>query len=314
MSDSDPHALGMSWAGELGFARLPRLAAGERADLVVLGVPFDLATTNRPGARFGPRAIREQSSLSGEFGDALWPWTPGVLAGLCCRDAGDVAFRPASLEEMHAATRARAAALLASGAGIVALGGDHLVSLPLLEAHAARHGRMALLHFDAHSDTWEYQANEPLHHGNMFLKAAREGLIDPARSLQIGIRTPNQTHGFNVLDMNALEGIDSAAIAARIRATTQGLPVYLTVDIDALDPAFAPATGTPVAGGLSTTLLRAVLHRIAGLGIVGGDVVEVAPHYEGPAQITALAGATIAQDLLHLLACARATAPLDRDA
>jgi agmatinase len=161
---------------------------------------------------------------------------------------------------------------------------------------------MALLHFDAHSDTWEYAEGEPLHHGTMFLKAARDGLIDPARSVQIGIRTPNDTHGFNVLDMQALEGLGSAAIAARIVETTRGLPVYLTVDIDALDPAFAPATGTPVVGGMSSAQLRGVLHRLQGLDIVGADVVEVAPHYEGPAQITALAGATIAQDLLHLLA------------
>jgi agmatinase len=185
---------------------------------------------------------------------------------------------------------------------VLGLGGDHLVSLPLLEAHFAHYGRMALLHFDAHSDTWEHHEGEPLHHGTMFFKAARDGLIEPARSVQIGIRTPNQTHGFNVLDMNALQGLDSAGIAARIVAVTQGLPIYLTVDIDALDPAFAPATGTPVVGGLSTAELRSVLHRLYGLDVVGADVVEVAPHYEGPAQITALAAATIAQDLLHLLA------------
>jgi agmatinase len=172
----------------------------------------------------------------------------------------------------------------------------------LLQAHFGAFGRMALVHFDAHSDTWEYAPDEPLHHGTMFLRAAREGLIEPARSVQIGMRTPNVTHGFDVLDMNALDGLDGAAIAARIRSTTAGLPIYLTVDIDALDPAFAPATGTPVVGGLSTALLRGVLHRLYGLDIVGADLVEVAPHYEGPAQITALAGATIAQDLLHLLA------------
>lgn len=302
MTDNSAHALGMTWAGDTGFARLPRLEPGQRADLAILGIPFDLATTNRPGSRFGPRAIREQSTLSGEFGDALWPWTPGVLAGRVCVDAGDVAFRPGSTTEMISGTHAQAGALIAQGAGVVGLGGDHFVSLPLLEAHFPVYGKMALVHFDAHSDTWEYGADEPLHHGNMFLKAARDGLIDPAHSVQMGIRTPNESHGFNVLDMHALEGLTSADIAARIRALVGGMPIYLTVDIDALDPAFAPATGTPVVGGLSTALLRGVLHRLYGMDIVGADIVEVAPHYEGPAQITAVAGATIAQDLLHLLA------------
>lgn len=302
MSEQSPHALGMTWAGDTGFARLPRQVDGKPAELAILGVPFDLATTNRPGSRFGPRAIREQSTLTGEFGDALWPWPPGVLKGRACIDAGDVAFRPGSIDEMLAGTRAHAGALVQAGTGVVGLGGDHFVSLPLLQAHFPTYGRMALVHFDAHSDTWEYGPDEPLHHGNMFLKAARDGLIDPARSVQMGMRTPNETHGFNVLDMNALEGLSSADIAARIRSITGEMPIYLTVDIDALDPAFAPATGTPVVGGMSTALLRGVLFRLFGLDIVGADIVEVAPHYEGPAQITAVAGATIAQDLLHLLA------------
>lgn len=302
MAFSDPHAAGMTWAGDTGFARLPRNIDAEAIELAVLGVPFDLATTNRPGSRFGPRAIREQSTLTGEFGDALWPWPPGVLKGRTCIDAGDVAFRPGSVDEMLSATRAHAGALVRAGTGVVGLGGDHFVSLPLLEAHFPTYGKMALVHFDAHSDTWEYGPDEPLHHGNMFLKAARDGLIDPARSVQMGMRTPNETHGFNVLDMNALEGLSSAEIAARIRTITGDMPIYLTVDIDALDPAYAPATGTPVVGGMSTALLRGVLFRLFGLDIVGADIVEVAPHYEGPAQITAVAGATIAQDLLHLLA------------
>src|SRR5262249_47429010 len=150
-----PAGLGMTWAGDTTFARLPRLERGASAELAVLGVPFDLGTSNRPGARFGPRAIREQSTLSGEFGDSLWPWEAGQLSGRRCADAGDVAFRPGSVDEMLAATRARAAELIGTGCGIVSLGGDHLVSLPLVEAHAAAYGPLALLHFDAHSDTWE---------------------------------------------------------------------------------------------------------------------------------------------------------------
>jgi agmatinase len=292
----------MTWAGDITFALLPRLQPGVPARLAVQGVAYDLGVTNRPGSRFGPRAIREQSTLSGEFRDALWPWPTNALGQLVCVDAGDVAFRPGTTDEMLDATRVRTSALIANGMGVVTLGGDHLVTLPLLEAHAEHYGPMALVHFDAHSDTWEYEADAPLHHGMMFLKAARDGLIDPARSVQIGMRTPNDTMGFNVFDMNAVLDLGIGGLVDAIREHTAGLPIYLTVDIDALDPAFAPATGTPVVGGLTTAQLRGVLFRLLGLDIVGADLVEVAPHYEGPAQITALAGATIAHDELHLLA------------
>jgi agmatinase len=270
--------------------------------LVVQGIAFDLAVTNRPGSRFGPRAVREQSTLSGEFGDALWPWEPGSVRREHCADAGDVPFRPGSTDEMLAATVARTGALITAGAGVVSIGGDHLVSYPLLQAHFEHYGRMALVHFDAHSDTWEYDLDAPLHHGMMFLKAAREGLIDPARSVQLGMRTPNDPMVFQVFDMNAVEELGVGGMADAIRRLTGDLPIYLTIDIDSLDPAFAPATGTPVAGGMTTAQLRGVLFRLLGLDIVGADLVEVAPHYEGPAQVTALAGATLAHDELHLLA------------
>jgi agmatinase len=301
---TDAHELGMTWAGDVTFARLPRLQAGMAPELVVQGVAFDLAVTNRPGARFGPRAIREQSSLSGEFGDALWPWQPGAVRSDNAADAGDVPFRPGSTEEMLVSTVARTSALIAMGAGVVSLGGDHLVTYPLLQAHFQHYGQMSLVHFDAHSDTWEYDVDAPLHHGMMFLKAAREGLIDPARSVQFGMRTPNDTMGFHVFDMLRVDELGVAGMVDAIRSLTAGLPVYLTIDIDSLDPAFAPATGTPVAGGMTTAQLRNVLFRLGGLDIVGADLVEVAPHYEGPAQITAVAGATLAHDELHLLAAA----------
>lgn len=300
-----PHHVGMTWAGDCTFARLPRRRPEVRADLAVVGVPYDLGVTNRPGSRFGPRAIREQSTLTGEFGDALWPWTEGAFEGLVCVDAGDVAFRPGTTDGMLDAARSTVSALLAEGTSVVSLGGDHLVSLPLLEAHHEHHGQMALVHFDAHSDTWEYDPAHPLHHGMMFLKAAHDGLVDPARSVQIGMRTPNDTMGFNVFDMNAVLEHGVAGLVAKVHELTAGLPIYLTIDIDALDPAFAPATGTPVIGGLTTAQLRSMLFGLHGLPIVGADLVEVAPHYEGPAQITALAGATIAQDEMHLLAATR---------
>jgi agmatinase len=298
------HDLGMTWAGQMTFARMRPLDVGMTPELVVQGVAFDLAVTNRPGARFGPRAIREQSTLSGEFGDALWPWSPGSVRLDNTADAGDVPFRPGSTDEMLAATVARTSALIAMGAGVVSLGGDHLVTYPLLQAHFQHYGQMALVHFDAHCDTWEYHVDAPLHHGMMFLKAAREGLIDPARSVQFGMRTPNDTMGFNVFDMLRVDELGVAGMVEAIRSLTGDLPIYLTIDIDSLDPAFAPATGTPVAGGMTTAQLRNVLFRLGGLDIVGADLVEVAPHYEGPAQITALAGATLAHDELHLLAAA----------
>lgn len=296
-----PESLGMTWAGDCTFARFPR-GSGVGADFAIVGVPFDIGVTNRPGSRFGPRAVREQSTLSGEFGDALWPWPSGLLTGRQVVDAGDVPFRPGTTDEMLSATRARVSSLIAGGTAVVSIGGDHLVSYPLLQAHHEHHGQMALVHFDAHSDTWDYDDDAPLHHGMMFLKAAREGLVDPAHSVQIGMRTPNDTMGFNVFDMNAVVELGVAGLVAAIRDLTGDLPIYLTVDIDALDPAFAPATGTPVAGGMTTAQLRAVLFKLFGMDIVGADLVEVAPHYEGPAQITALAGATIAHDELHLLA------------
>jgi agmatinase len=307
MSDPTAHDLGMTWAGDTTFARFPRLQPGVAAEFAVQGVAYDLGVTNRPGSRFGPRAIREQSSLSGEFPDSLWPWEPGSLASRPCVDAGDVAFRPGSTDEMIDATVRRTSALLDAGIGVVSLGGDHLVTLPLLQAHSAKFGRLALVHFDAHSDTWEYDADAPLHHGMMFLKAARDGLIDPAHSVQVGMRTPNVAHGFQVHDMHSVLDLGVGGVIDAIRSSTGGLPIYLTVDIDSLDPAFAPATGTPVVGGLTTAQLRAILFGLAGLPIVGADVVEVAPHYEGPAQITALAGATVAHDELHLLAAATAS-------
>ncbi|MFZ4720367.1 MAG: agmatinase [Ilumatobacteraceae bacterium] len=300
--EKTPHDLGMTWAGECTFARFPMLQPGSAAKLAVQGVAYDLGVTNRPGSRFGPRAVREQSTLSGEFPDVLWPWAEGSLPE--CADAGDVPFPPGSTDLMLEATTRRTGALIAAGLGVVSIGGDHLVTLPLLRAHAEHYGQMALVHFDAHCDTWEYNPDAPLHHGMMFLKAAREGLIDPAHSVQIGMRTPNDTMGFNVFDMNRVVDMTVQQLADTVHELTGGMPIYLTIDIDALDPAFAPATGTPVIGGLTTAQLRGVLFRLAGLDVVGADLVEVAPHYEGPAQITALAGATLAHDELHLLAAA----------
>lgn len=294
-------AAGMSWAGHNTFARLPILQETTGVDIAILGIAYDLGTTNRPGARFGPRAIREQSSLTAEFG-RMWPWDYSVFDTHACRDAGDVAFPPGSTDVMLDAVGKRAQTLIQQGVRLVGLGGDHLVSYPLIKAHAAKYGPISLVHFDAHSDTWENPASAPMHHGMMFLQAAREGLIDPATSIQMGMRTPNVSHGFDVVYAPEFHTTTAQRTINRIRERVGDRPVYVTVDIDALDPAYAPATGTPVPGGLSTWQLREVLIGLIGLNIVGADCVEVAPHYEGPGQITAVAAATIAHDLMYLVA------------
>ena len=193
--------------------------------------------------------------------------------------------------------------ILDAGASVLALGGDHFVAYPLLLATAERFGPLSLIHFDAHSDTWD--AGDELNHGTMFLRAARDGVIDPATSVQTGMRTPNVSHGFNVIHADRLFDIGVAAAVAEIRNIVGDRPAYLTFDIDFLDPAYAPGTGTPVVGGPTTWQARQLLFGLAGMNIIGADVVEVAPAYDPTGQITALAGATIAHDELYLLGLAR---------
>lgn len=267
-------------------------------DLAVAGFPLDVTVTNRPGARFGPEAIRRASSILSW--DAPWPWERNPFDSLAVADCGDCLLDTGKPESLHASIRDFARAVLGTSA-LLGLGGDHYVTYPLLEAHAERHGPLGLLHFDAHSDTWE-ESPKRTDHGTMFYHAAAEGIIDPSRSVQVGIRTHNtQTHGFTVLDARRVNAADPADTVAEIRRVLGAGPVYLSFDIDCLDPAFAPGTGTPVCGGLSTALAREILFRLAGINLVGMDVVEVSPPYDH-AQITALAGASIAADLVCLYA------------
>ncbi len=300
---SDSWAYDMTYAGTLSFGRRRYSRDLGSFDLAVVGIPFDLATTNRPGARLGPRAIREQSSLSAEFPSGLWPWDHSVFTAHRVVDYGDIGFAPGYPDDMLAAVEREVGTILDSGAQVVSLGGDHLVALPLLRAHAARFGPLSLIHLDAHSDTWE---DPHRNHGTMFLEAARDGLIDPARSIQIGMRTPNETHGFNVIWADEFLEQGVGPTVARIHEIVGDRPAYLTVDIDFLDPAYAPGTGTPVVGGATTWQARQLLFGMRGLDIVGADQVEVSPIYDGPGQITALAGATLAHDELYLVGEARA--------
>lgn len=291
--------------GEISFLQAGNATSADGVDLAVLGIPYDLATTGRPGARFGPRAVREQSLNVGEYDWGVWPWDYNLRDKFTMRDLGDVTGFTAYPDRLCPAVEKRAGEILDAGASLLSIGGDHFVSLPLLRAHAKKHGPLAIIHFDAHSDTW---VNEDLHHGTMFYHAIKEGILVPENSVQIGLRTPNpESHGILNLDANICYDTPPKELAARIRERVGSHNVYLTFDIDFLDPTYAPATGTPVCGGMSVHYARQVLKELEGLNIVGGDQVEVAPHYEGPGQITALAGATIAADIMYLIAAYRAS-------
>ncbi len=293
-----------SYAGRFSFMRMPLAETADGADIAVLGIPLDMTTTGRPGARFGPRAIREQSLQAGEFEWGLFPWEYEVRDVFECVDVGDVTGFTAYTDRVAPAIEKKADTILDTGASLLSLGGDHFISLPLLRAHARKHGKpLALIHFDAHSDTW---ASEDLNHGTMFYHAIREGLIDPEHSVQVGLRTPNpDTWGVRIWHANTCLDTHPDELVKEIRTHVGDRLAYITFDIDCLDPCYAPGTGTPVVGGLNTAWARRVLRGLDGLRVVGGDQVEVSPHYDGPSQVTALAGATLAGDILYLIAGGR---------
>lgn len=290
-----------TFAGATSFMRRKYTRDLSGVDVAVTGIPLDTATTNRPGARFGPRSIRAASSVMAWEKPYAMEFDP--FDRLAVVDYGDCVFDFGAPESVPAAIERHAAEIINGGAGVLALGGDHFVSYPLLKAHVEKHGKpLALLHFDAHSDTWHDGDEERIDHGTMFYWAAKQGLVDPASSAQVGIRTTNpDTMGFNVLDAPWVheQGIDKTI--ARIREIVATNPVYLTFDIDCLDPSFAPGTGTPVCGGLSTHQAMSILRGLAGINIVGMDLVEVAPAYDS-AEITSLAGAHLAMEMLYLYA------------
>ncbi len=283
------------------FMNVPFCAAGATpdADVVVQGIPFDLGTTMRPGTRFGPDAIRIASKIL-QWEPHRWPWDFAFGDRLKVVDCGDIEFPTGETQLMSAAVIAQTMALLRAGRRPLSFGGDHYVTLPLLRALHAVRGPVAMLHFDAHTDT-DVAAHD--HHGVMFHHATNEGLIDPKATVQVGIRTyyDRATHKFTVLDADWASARGPEAVVERIRTTIGDRPVYLTFDIDCLDPAFAPGTGTPVAGGLSSSFVLRVLRALKGIDLVGADVVEVSPPYDR-SELTSLAGATIALDVLYLMA------------
>jgi len=295
----DDHSM---YANIYSFMGLPlnRNLQDSSVDAVVMGVPYDLGTSGRPGARSGPAGIR-QASANLRWEEARWPWDFVLGERLQAIDFGDVIFANGDSDSMLEEVERQAAEIAAAGKTLVTLGGDHFVTLPLLRGVAKTHGKLALIHFDAHTDT--YDEGERYNHGCMFHRAPREGIVDPSRSIQLGIRTEydRHDHEYAVIDAHRVTEQSVAASVAAIRERVGDGPAYLTFDIDCLDPAFAPGTGTPVIGGMTSSRALQILQGIADLNIVAFDVMEVSPAYDH-AQVTSLAGATLALQFLYMRA------------
>ena len=290
-----------TYGGVTSFMRRKYVTDFDGVDVAVLGVPFDTATSNRPGARFGPRAIRSASSIM------AWEKPYGMVFDpfdrLAVADAGDCFFDYGKLESVPDAIEARAFEIIDAGPALLTLGGDHFITYPVLRAHARKHGApLSLLHFDAHSDTWSDEMDR-VDHGTMFYSAVKQGIVDPRSSVQIGLRTENpDTLGFNIIDAPQVHSGGIEGVVAETRRLLGSRPVYLTFDIDCLDPSCAPGTGTPVCGGLTSHQALSILRALEGINVVGMDVVEVAPMFD-VGEITALAAAHIAMEMLYLYGC-----------
>jgi len=296
------------YAGLTTFARLPRLEDVADYDVAVVGVPFDSGVTYRPGARFGPAHIRQASRLLRPYNPALdaLPFRDAQVV-----DAGDIAANPFDIPEAIEQTRAGIAALMTStGRPVLSLGGDHTIALPALQAVHAVHGPVALVHFDAHLDTWDTYFDAPCTHGTPFRRASEQGLIVKGSSAHVGIRgslydrqdlLDDADLGFTVVHCRDIERIGVDGVVDRIVERVGDHPVYVSIDIDVLDPAFAPATGTPEAGGMTSRELLGVLRAMSGLRLIGADIVEVCPAYDH-AEITAVAAANVGYELLTMMA------------
>ena len=294
------------YAGIATFARLPRLDEVEHADIVVVGIPFDSGVSYRPGARFGPAHVREASRLLRPYNPVqdVEPFSTQQIV-----DAGDIAANPFNIEEAVSQIEKAALELGAGDTRLLTIGGDHTIALPLLRAVTKKTGPVAVLHFDAHLDTWDTYFGAPITHGTPFRRASEEGLIDLEASMHIGIRGPLYSRedltddarlGFAVISAHEFETVGLAKLIERMLARLGDRPVYVSVDIDVLDPSSAPGTGTPEAGGLTSRELLAMLRALSAVNIVGADVVEVAPAYDH-AQITAVAASHVAYEILSAM-------------
>jgi agmatinase len=302
------------FAGLASFARLPLLRDLERARVAIVGVPFDAGVTYRPGARWGPAHVRQASRL-------LRPYHPGLdvepFGVQQVADAEDIACNPFDIGQAIEQIRRGAEELFGRAERLLAIGGDHTIALPLLRATRARFGQVALVHFDAHLDTWDTYFDAPYTHGTPFRRAAEEELFVEDRSVHVGIRGPlyarsdladDRGLGFAIVHAAAFQRTGVDMIAARIRDRVGDSPVYLSIDIDVLDPAHAPGTGTPEPGGLTSRELLLLLRELSDVHLVGADVVEVAPAYDH-AELTSLAASHVIYELLGLLGGGRPVEP-----
>jgi guanidinobutyrase / D-arginase len=296
------------FAGADTFARLPRIDEVLRADVAVLGVPFDSGVSYRPGARFGPAHIRAASRLLRPYNPALEVEPFGAQQVV---DAGDIACNPFDIAAAISQIEQQATALTSGGLRLLTLGGDHTIALPLLRSVAGQHGPVAVLHFDAHLDTWDSYFGAPYTHGTPFRRASEEGLIDLEHSMHVGIRGPlyavndlpdSERLGFATVTCIDVERHGLGVTIDQIRERLGAKPIYVSVDIDVLDPAHAPGTGTPEAGGLTSRELLMMLRALADLDVVSADIVEVAPAYDH-AELTGIAASHVAYELLSVMSC-----------
>jgi agmatinase len=302
------------FAGIRTFMRAPHVTDLAGVDAVVYGIPFDTATSYRTGPRFGPEAIRSASSLLRPYNPAL---DVDVVAALSLVDYGDVPVSPGDTERTYAQVEEALAPIVDAGLFAAAMGGDHSITLAELRALARKHGPLALVQLDSHGDVWEQYFGQPYFHGTTFKRAVEEGLLDASASVQAGMRGSlygaadiqvARDLGFTVLSTDELRDLGPQGYGDLVRATVGERPVFVSFDIDFLDPAFAPGTGTPEIGGFSTAEALAFVRALRGIGLIGCDLVEVSPPYDGPGMVTALAGATVLYELLSLRALARRTA------
>jgi agmatinase len=299
------------FVGPATFARLPRAEDVGHVDIALIGVPFDAGVSYRPGARFGPTHVRESSRLLRPYHPAL-----GLSPFDLCQvaDMGDIAVNPFDIPAAIDTIEKAARQISDRGTSLVTIGGDHTIALPLLRAAAHRHGPLALLHFDAHLDTWDTYFGAEYTHGTPFRRASEEGLLDRTALSHVGTRGPlyssqdlidDAAFGFGIVSSADLYHRGVVEVVTALRSRIGDRPLYISVDIDVLDPAHAPGTGTPEAGGMTSRELLEILRGLRGLNVVGADVVEVSPAYDH-AQITGVAAAHVAYDLISLIAIARA--------
>lgn len=295
------------YAGIATFARLPRIEEVPRADIAVVGIPFDTGVSYRPGARFGPSHVRESSRLLRPYNPAL-DVSPFSAAQVV--DAGDIAANPFDIDAAVADIETAAVELGSRVERIVTVGGDHTIALPLLRALNKKHGPVAVLHFDAHLDTWDTYFGAPITHGTPFRRASEEGLIDLTASCHVGTRGPlyskqdlddDERLGFSIVSSVDIEESGIEAAIERVRRRVGDKPLYISIDIDVLDPAHAPGTGTPEAGGMTSRELLRMLRALSDLDVVGADVVEVSPAYDH-AQLTGIAASHVVYELVTLMA------------